>query len=104
MFELACWKGLSTCFCITYVPYQLAKWILILEPIPEDLSLEDLKNLPLENQLWPTVISVAWKSKRQKIVKTSFGASLIGNKSARKQLTKSRQEFDLMNYHLFPRD
>lgn len=58
----------------------------------------------------PTIICIAWKSKRQKkqkrqkIVKISFGASPIGNRNARKQIINLRQEVDLESHHLFPRD
>src|ERR1044071_9920978 len=75
---------------------QLTKWILILEPISEDQVFTD--------RLWPTAINVAWKSKhqkKQKLIIISFGASIIGSRSVKKQIINLRQQVNLENYHLF---
>src|ERR1044071_2625202 len=66
---------------------QLAGWISILA----------------ENEgAMPSVINVAWKSEHQKIIKISFGATLIGDRNTRKELIAIRQRIDLVNYHIFP--
>src|ERR1043166_8348291 len=73
------------------------------KPVGE-VDIDFRANTQFPDQPRPTVINVAWKSKRQKkqkrqkIINFSFGASLIGNRSTRKQLINLRQKFDLENH------
>ncbi|CAB4419151.1 unnamed protein product [Rhizophagus irregularis] len=62
---------------------QLARWVLIFEPIPEDV-----KTIRNRHQVQPSTTAVAWKLEGQRIMKISFRASLIGDKNIRKQLIK----------------
>ncbi|CAB5380807.1 unnamed protein product [Rhizophagus irregularis] len=60
---------------------QLAKWIMILEP------------MPMKIQPWPTVLNAAWKSNDREIMMISFGASNTHDLASLIRLLKDKEPY-----------
>ncbi|RGB35289.1 hypothetical protein C1646_667886 [Rhizophagus diaphanus] len=76
---------------------QLARWISIFEP-------EVVETIRNRHLVQPNTTAVAWKLEGHRIMKISFGTSLIGEHSVRERLIKFRQKVDSEIHRLFPQD